>query len=43
MLKAYLDVKEVTSDDKKIAFAATRLEGNALVWWRSVYAAGMFD
>lgn len=42
MLKAYLDVKDVTSDEKKIAFAATRLEGDALVWWRSVDAAGTF-
>ena len=30
-LMAYLDVKDVTSDDKKIAFAATGLEGDGLV------------
>ena len=41
-LKAYLDVKDVTSDDKKIAFAATRLEGNALVGWCGIDAAGTF-
>ena len=42
MLKAYLDVKDVTSDDEKTAFAATCLEGNALVWWCSVDVAGTF-
>ena len=41
-LKAYIDVKDVTSDDKKIAFAAVCLEGNGLVWWCSVDAAGTF-
>ena len=41
-LMAYLDVKDVTSDDKKIAFAATCLEGDALMWWRSIDAAGTF-
>ena len=43
MLKVYLDVKDITSDSKKTTFVATRFKGNALVWWRSVYAAGTFD
>ena len=42
-LKAYLEVKNVQSENRKIAFAATRLEGDALVWWHSVDAAGTFQ
>ena len=32
-LKAYLEIKGVTSDTKQVQYAATRLDGNALVWW----------
>ena len=39
-LKAYLEVKGVTSDTKRVQYAATRLDGDALVWWRSVDATG---
>ena len=41
-LKSYLDVKAVTAEAMKIALAATRLEGDALVCWGSVTKAGMF-
>ena len=41
-LRAYLEVKGITSDMKRMQYAATRLDGDALVWWRSVDAAGTF-
>ena len=41
-LRAYLDVKGITSDTKRVQYAATRLDGDALVWWRTMDAIGTF-